>query len=107
MTTIKIKSLDIKDQEQIIAVLSAAFEKDPLMYYFFGDEYHNLAKYFWQYICAIKNLLKVGQTYVGMTPSALVPLRFTGVSDDLPNNFLFDAEPWLLGLTPTLTFISK
>ena len=56
---------------------------------------------------AIKNLLKVGQTYVDMTPSALVPLRFTGVSDDLPNNFLFDAELWLLGLTPTLTFISK
>ena len=55
---------------------------------------------------AIKNLLKVGQTYVGMTPSALVPLGFTGVSDDLPKNFLFDVELWLLSLTPTLTFIS-
>ena len=78
MTTIKIKSLDTKDQEQIIAVLSAAFEKDQLMYYFFGDEYHNLAKYFWQYICDLTPILDL------LLLSAFVEGELQGVASVTP-----------------------
>lgn len=57
MTKITITSLETKDTQNIIEVFLAAFEKDPLMYYFFGNEYHNLARYFWQYVCDLSSIL--------------------------------------------------
>lgn len=56
MTKIKIAPLDIKDTEKAIEVLFAAFDGDPLMYYFFGNEYQNLAKYAMQYMCNLAYL---------------------------------------------------
>ena len=56
MTKIEIKRLDIKDTEKVIEVFSAAFKEDPLMYYFFGDNYHYLVKYLWQYVCDFVHL---------------------------------------------------
>ncbi len=51
MTNVIITPLDPKKEAQkIIEVFIAAFEKDPLMNYFFGNEYHSLAKYLWQYV---------------------------------------------------------
>ena len=51
MTKITITPLDTKDTEKAIEILFAAFEQDPLMRYFFGNEYQNLAKHLMQYIC--------------------------------------------------------
>ena len=56
MTKIKIVPLNIEDREKIVEVLFAAFEQDPLMYYFFGNEYQNLAEYVMQYICDLAHL---------------------------------------------------
>ena len=56
MTTIKITPVDSKDQERVIELLLAAFEQDPLMSYFFGNEYQNLAKYVMEYICNLAYL---------------------------------------------------
>lgn len=51
MTKITVTPLDTKDTEKAIKVLFTAFEQDPLMRYFFGNEYQNLAKHLMQYIC--------------------------------------------------------
>ena len=56
MTKIKIVPLNIEDREKIVEVLFVAFEQDPLMYYFFGNEYQNLAEYVMQYICDLAHL---------------------------------------------------
>ena len=56
MTKIKIAPLDIKDTEKAIEVLFAAFGRDPLMYYFFGNEYQNLARYLMQYVCKLADI---------------------------------------------------
>lgn len=56
MTKIKIAPLDIKNTEKVTEVLFAAFEQDPLMYYFFGNEYQNLARYLMQYVCKLGDL---------------------------------------------------
>ena len=56
MTKIKITSVNTKDTEKVIEVLFAAFEQDPLMYYFFGNEYQNLAKYVMEYLCNLAHL---------------------------------------------------
>ena len=56
MTKIKIVPLDIKDTEKVTEVLFAAFEQDPLMRYFFGNEYQNLARYLMQYVCKLGDL---------------------------------------------------
>ena len=63
MTKIEIMFLSIKDREKVVKVLFAAFKQDPLMYYFFGNEYQNLAKYVMEYICNLahlSNLLLLG-----------------------------------------------
>ena len=59
MAKIKISPLNIKDKEKVIKVLFAAFEQDPLMYYFLGNEYQNLAKYVMGYIYEIAHLLNL------------------------------------------------
>lgn len=56
MTKIKITRLNTEDSDRIIEVFFAAFEQDPLMYYFFGNEYQNLAKYVMGYICHLARL---------------------------------------------------
>ena len=43
MTAIQITRLDAKDTAKATEVLFAAFEQDPLMSYFFGDRYQDLA----------------------------------------------------------------
>lgn len=57
MTNIAIMPLETKDTKKSIEVFFAAFEKDPLMDYFFGNKYQNLAKYSWQYICNLAQIL--------------------------------------------------
>lgn len=57
MTNITVVPLDTKDTNKMIEVFLTAFEKDSLMCYFFGDEYHNLAHYLWQYICDLTPIL--------------------------------------------------
>ena len=59
MTEIKITPVNKKDTQKVIKVLFAAFEQDPLMYYFFGNEYQNLAKYVMQYLCNLAHLTKL------------------------------------------------
>lgn len=56
MIEIKITPVNKKDTQKIIEVLFAAFEQDPLMLYFFGNEYQNLAKYVMQYLCNLAHL---------------------------------------------------
>ena len=56
MTKIKITPVNTKDTEKVIEVLFAAFEQDPLMLYFFGNEYQNLAKYVMEYLCNLAHL---------------------------------------------------
>ena len=56
MATIKIIPVDSKDKERAVEILLAAFEQDPLMSYFFGNEYHNLAKYVMEYVCNLPSL---------------------------------------------------
>lgn len=57
MTKIKIARLDSKDKDKIIEIFFAAFEQDPLMYYFFDHRYQNLATYVIQYMCDLASLL--------------------------------------------------
>ena len=56
MAEIKIKRLDTKDTDKIVEVLLAAFEKDPLMSYFFGDRYQDLAPHTIRYMCNLANI---------------------------------------------------
>ena len=82
MTKIEITRLNTEDTDKIVEVLFAAFERDPLMYYFFGNEYQNLAKYVMQYIChqaQLSNLILLGasieeelQGVALITPSEIV-----------------------------------
>ena len=68
MTKIKITSLNTQDTEKVIEVLFAAFEQDPLMLYFFGNEYQNLAKYVMEYLCNLAHLSNLslwGATFEG------------------------------------------
>lgn len=64
MTNVIITPLNPKKEAQkVIEVFVAAFEKDPLMNYFFGNDYHSLAKYLWQYfgdLTPILDLLLLG-----------------------------------------------
>ena len=56
MTKIKITPVNTKETGKVIEVLFAAFEQDPLMLYFFGNEYQNLAKYVMEYLCNLAHL---------------------------------------------------
>ena len=59
MTAIQITRLDAKDTAKATEVLFAAFERDPLMSYFFGDRYQDLAGCTMQYVCDRANLLNL------------------------------------------------
>ena len=59
MTAIQITRLDAKDTAKAIEVFFAAFERDPLMSYLFGDRYRDLAKRTMQYVCDRANLLNL------------------------------------------------
>ena len=51
MVDIHIKQLNIKDKDKVVEILYSAFESDPIMSYFFGDEYQKSGKYLMKYIC--------------------------------------------------------
>lgn len=57
MSTIEIARLNARDKGNIVEVLFTAFENYPLMQFFFGDAYQNLARYFWGYICDVAPII--------------------------------------------------
>ena len=59
MTAIQITRLDAKDTAKATEVFFAAFERDPLMSYFFGDRDRDLAKCTMQYVCDRANLFNL------------------------------------------------
>ena len=63
MTKIEIRHLNTKHTDEIVEVFFSAFEQDPIMSYFFGERYQDLAPHTMRYMCHladISNLLLIG-----------------------------------------------
>ena len=57
MTAIYITPLETKDIAPAVEIFFAAFDRDPLMSYFFGDRYRSVARHVMQYICDRASIL--------------------------------------------------
>ena len=53
MAEVIVKQLNIRDKDKVIDILFNAFESDPIMGYFFGDEYQKSARHLMKYICDV------------------------------------------------------